>query len=118
MIKYVITYQPQSLRFAYFRKFLWPTRINSLKRKTWISWSPRSMKPLPLVILLLVDSPTDPFEHLTLEFPHKFDDNLISNLFQIGKSTSPVEDHGVAQPVAVPAELDFVQQRVNGDLVV
>ena len=31
-MKYVITYQPQSLRFAYFRKFLWPTRINSLKR--------------------------------------------------------------------------------------
>ena len=31
-MKCVITYQPQSLRFAYFRKFLWPTRINSLKR--------------------------------------------------------------------------------------
>ena len=32
LMKYVLTYQPQSLRFAYFRKFLWPTRINSLKR--------------------------------------------------------------------------------------
>ena len=69
-------------------------------------------------MLLLVDSPTDPLEHLTLDLPHKLDDNLVSDLFQICESTSTVEDHGVTEPVTLPAELDFIQQGVDGDLVV
>ena len=87
----------------------------------------------PLIIFLLVDSPSDPLQDFTLELSHQLDHQVITrlhrkvkkrnietlcDLLQGCKSSRPEEDDGVAEPISLPVEADLVEESVGRNFVV
>ena len=89
----------------------------------------------PLIIFLLVDSPSDPLEDFPLELSHQLDHQVITrlhrkvkkrqrkaetlcDLLQGCKSSRPEEDDGVAEPISLPVEADLVEESVGRNFVV
>merc|ERR1719312_2455627 len=68
----------------------------------------------PLGVLLSAD----PLEDFSLQESDPFDDQFITALLKLGKSTSSEEDKGVAKPVSLTVKGDLVHQSIDCSLVV
>ena len=72
----------------------------------------------PLVPFLCKHSAADPLEHLTLDHPDPFDNEFVPEFFKIRQCSSPEEDKGMSEPVALPAKGVLVHESIGGSLVV
>merc|ERR1719192_872733 len=73
---------------------------------------------LSLVSLGSVNLASNSLQHFTLDEAHPFDDQVITGLLKLGKSSSSEEDKSVSQPISLPVESDLVHESVGGSLVV
>ena len=71
-----------------------------------------------LVPLLVKQRNLDFLEAFTLEIPEKFQHNVITSFLKDGKSSSSEEDHGMAKPIALAAELNLVHKGIDSSFVI
>jgi len=77
-----------------------------------------NLDELSLVSLLSKLDVLDTLVDLSLEESEPFDDELVTVLLKLGKSSSSEEDKSVSKPISLSWELNLVHESISGGLVV
>merc|ERR1719156_56041 len=77
-----------------------------------------NLDELSLVSLHGINSAADSLQDLSLDKSNPFDDQVITSLLKLGKSTSSEEDKGVSKPISLSVKSNLVHESIGGGLVV
>merc|ERR1719228_686866 len=77
-----------------------------------------NLDELSLVSLHGINSAADSLQDLSLDESNPFDDQVITSLLKLGKSTSSEEDKGVSKPISLSVKSNLVHESIGGGLVV
>jgi len=77
-----------------------------------------NLDELSLVSLHGINSAADSLEDLSLDHSDPFDDQVVTSLLKLGKSTSSEEDKGVSKPISLSVKSNLVHESICGSLVV